>query len=130
MEFFTVFSASRYPCKEGFNQGAILELKSNGNHNVLRYETEDDEPIEAAEGGGTYDSLTDFYYSERERTEESDIKEACSINLDAVRRSLLEVIRYNLVSIFIRLGRDQTASEKERRLPYHSIRSLMSSLNH
>lgn len=123
MEFFTVFSASRYPYKEGFNQGAILELRSNGKHNVLRYETEDDEPIEAAEGGGTYDSLTDFSYSERERTEESDIKEACSINLDAVRRSLLEAIRYNLVSIFTKLGWDQTASEKERKatVPFDTV---------
>ena len=44
MEFFTVFSASRYPHKEGFNQGAVLRLRYNGHHSVVRYATEEDEP--------------------------------------------------------------------------------------
>ena len=43
LEFFTVFSASRYPHKEGFNQGALLKLFSNGEHSVIRYATEEDE---------------------------------------------------------------------------------------
>ena len=46
MELFTVFSASKYPYKEGFNQGAVLELKANGQHKILRYTTEDDDPID------------------------------------------------------------------------------------
>jgi hypothetical protein len=45
LEFFTVFSASRYPNKEGFNRGAILTLLPNGKHRIRRYETEDDEPV-------------------------------------------------------------------------------------
>ena len=43
LEFFTVFSASRYPHKEGFNQGALLKLFSGGRHSVLRFATEEDE---------------------------------------------------------------------------------------
>jgi hypothetical protein len=45
LEFFTVFSASRYPNKEGFNRGAILTLLPNGQHQIRRYDTEDDEPV-------------------------------------------------------------------------------------
>ena len=45
MELFTVFSASRYPFKQGFNDGAILRLKSKGRHSIARYSTEEDEPI-------------------------------------------------------------------------------------
>ena len=43
LEFFTVFSASRYPHKEGFNQGALLKLLSGGRHSVVRFATEEDE---------------------------------------------------------------------------------------
>ena len=45
LEFFTVFSASRYPNKEGFNRGAILTLLPENKHVIRRYETEDDEPV-------------------------------------------------------------------------------------
>jgi len=44
LELFTVFSASRYPHKEGFNQGALLKLLPDGKHTVIRYATEEDEP--------------------------------------------------------------------------------------
>ena len=44
-EFFTVFSASRYPYKEGFNYGAVLTLSSNLKHRIVRYATEDDDPV-------------------------------------------------------------------------------------
>jgi serine/threonine-protein phosphatase with EF-hand domain len=45
MELFTVFSASRYPYKEGFNWGAVLTLQSHGRHNIVRYSTEDDDVV-------------------------------------------------------------------------------------
>jgi serine/threonine-protein phosphatase with EF-hand domain len=43
LELFTVFSASRYPYKEGFNWGAVLTLQSHGRHKIVRYSTEDDD---------------------------------------------------------------------------------------
>ena len=45
LEFFTLFSASRYPNKEGFNRGAILTLLPQRRHRIVRYDTEDDEPV-------------------------------------------------------------------------------------
>mmetsp|Transcript_29833 Transcript_29833/g.44091 ORF Transcript_29833/g.44091 Transcript_29833/m.44091 type:complete len:331 (+) Transcript_29833:211-1203(+) len=45
LELFTVFSASRYPYKQGFNDGAILRLLADGKHTVQRYATEDDDAI-------------------------------------------------------------------------------------
>ena len=45
MELFTVFSASRYPYKQGFNDGAILRLQANRKHTVQRYATEEDDAI-------------------------------------------------------------------------------------
>lgn len=45
LEFYTLFSASRYPNKEGFNRGAILTLLPQGKHRIVRYDTEDDEPV-------------------------------------------------------------------------------------
>lgn len=110
MEFFTVFSASRYPYKEGFNQGAVLELKANGRHDVLRYETEDDEPIEDADTTNTksdasFDTLaadTSIISSEEE---ENDSTNACSISSGAVRRSLFEAIAFNRLPIYVNLSK-------------------------
>ena len=45
LEFFTVFSASRYPYKEGFNFGAVLTLMAKSRHRIVRYATDDDEPL-------------------------------------------------------------------------------------
>ena len=113
MELFTVFSASRYPYKEGFNQGAVLELKSNGKHDVLRYETEDDEPIKADIGIDavkSFDSLSDFLTPQNKKTENAitsggdEEEAACSINLNAVRRSLTGAIAYNRIPIYEQLN--------------------------
>ena len=49
LEFFTVFSASRYPYKEGFNRAAILKLFPHQKHSILRYAVEDDEPTTATD---------------------------------------------------------------------------------
>lgn len=53
-ELFTVFSASRYPYKQGFNDGAILRLLPNGKHKIQRYATEDDEAIVEYDASATY----------------------------------------------------------------------------
>ena len=45
LEFFTVFSASRYPYKQGFNHGAILTLMPGYRHRIVRYATDDDDPL-------------------------------------------------------------------------------------
>jgi Ca2+-binding EF-hand superfamily protein len=79
MEFFTVFSASRYPNKEGFNQGAILKLKPNGEHNILRYATEDDEPL-------IEPTFTSFH------EESPSFSEFCSVDSVSIRRALREAI--------------------------------------
>lgn len=81
LEFFTVFSSSRYPHKEGFNQGAILKLKPNGRHSILRYATEEDEPL-------VDPSFTSFGEN---MCASPAVSPMCRVDLKSVRRALKEV---------------------------------------
>jgi len=111
MELFTIFSASRYPAKEGFNQGAILELRAGGQHQITRYATEDDDPmplavptdtspIEAtasttesttltAQNRNNLETRHDSFHQHRQRNER------CNIGLDDIQENLFEAIRHH-----------------------------------
>eukprot|EP00533_Pseudo-nitzschia_delicatissima_P005053 CAMPEP_0116107556 /NCGR_PEP_ID=MMETSP0327-20121206/16293_1 /TAXON_ID=44447 /ORGANISM="Pseudo-nitzschia delicatissima, Strain B596" /LENGTH=732 /DNA_ID=CAMNT_0003600365 /DNA_START=57 /DNA_END=2255 /DNA_ORIENTATION=+ len=84
MELFTVFSASKYPYKEGFNQGAVLELKANGQHKILRYTTEDDDPI--------VDRLSAVTNQPNGVGMKNDPAECSVITLSVVRENLFEAL--------------------------------------
>lgn len=106
MEFFTVFSASRYPRKEGFNQGALLTLKPNGEHKVLRYTTEEDEP------------LVNFAFTAID--EANTGSKLCSVDSKSILRSLQEAAGYhksNLVESLKQLSK-QHGSEN---LPFDVV---------
>lgn len=95
MEFFTVFSASRYPYKEGFNQGAILKLQSNGMHQVIRYATEEDEPRVSS----SFDEA------------EAMMSPMCTVDPASLRRALREAVashRAELIDSFDRLAEKHT----------------------
>lgn len=119
-EFFTVFSASRYPYKEGFNQGAILELKANGKHSVLRYSTEDDEPIENAAGGKQETPLPSLDITHG--GEFRDNPGLCAIDPEDIRRSLLEAIAYHRLSIYNELQQQCTEDD---RIPYATLVDIL-----
>jgi hypothetical protein len=93
MEFFTVFSSSRYPYKEGFNQGAVLKLQPNGKHQAVRYATEEDEPLVAS-------SFTSF--------DDADaMSQMCSVDPASLRRALQEAIaphKMELIESLEKLG--------------------------
>lgn len=76
MELFTVFSASRYPYKQGFNDGAILRLLADGRHTIQRYSTEEDEPITASEDAECQEPTVDS-----------------AVDAATIRRALKNVIR-------------------------------------
>lgn len=86
-EFFTVFSASRYPNKEGFNRGAILTLLPLKGHRIVRYDTEDDEPVMELSKVLAPDPtiLDQVPFIDQEVN-------PCNINSIALRRSLSEAI--------------------------------------
>ena len=86
-EFFTVFSASRYPKKEGFNRGAILTLLPKGEHHITRYETEDDEPVRELSK-----VLTAAAAETMEPQEEELRPHACDVDSVALRRALSEAM--------------------------------------
>jgi diadenosine tetraphosphatase ApaH/serine/threonine PP2A family protein phosphatase len=87
MELFTVFSASRYPRKEGFNQGAILELKANGQHKVQRYATEDDDPIVVGAAKATKVApFASFHHHH-------PANDRCTITMETIRENLFEAIQ-------------------------------------
>ncbi|VEU37325.1 unnamed protein product [Pseudo-nitzschia multistriata] len=114
MELFTVFSASRYPYKEGFNQGAVLELKANGEHSVLRYATEDDEPLEVAMTIASSSVTEENSRESRNATREY----ACAIDSDDIRHTLLEALRYNRTAIRNSL---RLASVKHQTIPFETV---------
>lgn len=91
LEFFTVFSASRYPYKEGFNQGALLKLQPNGEHRVLRYATEEDEPLVGS-------SFTSF--------DEGDATSPmCVVDSTSLRRALQEAVASHRSELVDSLGK-------------------------
>lgn len=92
MELFTVFSASKYPYKEGFNQGAILELKANGQHKVRRFTTEDDDPI--------VDRLPIVKYETADDRVSNEPAQGTIITLDTIRENLFEAISRHEAEIF------------------------------
>jgi hypothetical protein len=115
MELFTVFSASHYPYKEGFNQGAILELKANGKHGVIRYATEDDEPL------GVMSDLTAFASFNEE---ESLSMEQFTINPNAIRRTLLEAVAHHRGTILDSLrqvAKKRNHSSERRTVPFDKV---------
>lgn len=106
MELFTVFSASRYPCKEGFNQGAVLELRANGEHHITRYATEDDDPIHLAQSRAIEASTM----TPKQQAHSGNLQlpsnhasfhqhrpsnERCNIGVDTIRDNLFEAIRHH-----------------------------------
>jgi len=98
LELFTVFSASKYPYKEGFNQGAILELHANGKHNIKRYETEDDDPI----ADTAMNHRANGVVGEKQPYENNytcdtldPIHEKYAITLDIIRENLFEAIHHH-----------------------------------
>ncbi|CAB9508877.1 phosphatase with EF-hands 1 [Seminavis robusta] len=111
MEFFTVFSASRYPHKEGFNQGAVLKLKPNGVHEVIRYATEDDEPLE--------------HYNFTSFDEENSTSRMCSVDSEDILRSLQQaavVHRPELFESFELLAEQQQSGNK---LPFLKVVDIL-----
>lgn len=130
VELFTVFSASRYPSKEGFNQGAILELHANGKHKIQRYATEDDDPIIAAnanentlrdEGGNDeirHHRLASFSSFHRHRPS----NDKCAITLDTIRENLFDAIHHHEGAVRRSLKRAATtraSTATQRPLPKH-----------
>jgi hypothetical protein len=105
LEFFTVFSASRYPHKEGFNQGAILKLKSNGRHSVVRFATEEDEPL-------IDPSFTSFG---EDMCTSPPTSALCKVDLPSIRRSLKEVAAPNRIQLIQAL--QQEAEVTQHRQP-------------
>lgn len=115
MELFTVFSASRYPYKEGFNQGAILELKANGKHGVIRYATEDDEPLEVRSDLTAFASFNE---------EESPSREQFTINTNAIRRTLLEAVAHHrgtILDSLQKVAKKNNHSSERRTVPFDKV---------
>ena len=97
MEFFTVFSASRYPHKEGFNQGALLKLRSSGQHTVVRYSTEEDE------------AMVDSSFTTFDDTNPTSL--LCEVDSTSLRRALREAIashKSELVNAFQNMAQQHT----------------------
>jgi len=104
MELFTIFSSSRYPYKEGFNQGAILELKANGKHSVKRFATEDDDPIET---DNDPISLTSFHKGFQNIA-------PSEMNIGTIRRILFEAMEGRKKVLFESLRRAAIESHPEK----------------
>jgi len=86
-ECFTVFSASRYPNKEGFNRGASLTLLPDGKHRITRYDTEDDEPVMDVSN-----VLTEAAKETNEIVQQVHDIRKCDVDSMALRRALSEAI--------------------------------------
>jgi Calcineurin-like phosphoesterase/EF hand len=106
MEFFTVFSASRYPHKEGFNQGAVLKLKPNGKHTVLRYATEEDEPL--------------VHYTFTEFDDTNDASLECAVDSESILQALQHLAalhRIELAEALEELSRQRRSND----LPFDAV---------
>jgi len=114
MELFTVFSASRYPRKEGFNQGAILELKANGQHKVQRYATEDDDPIVV--GAAKPNKVAPFASFHHHHP----TNDRCTITMETIRDNLFEAIQLHEGAILRSLN-----TEPLDALPFESIVDIL-----
>jgi diadenosine tetraphosphatase ApaH/serine/threonine PP2A family protein phosphatase len=92
-EFFTLFSASRYPNKEGFNKGAILTLLPNGQHRITRYDTENDDPVMEVSKILTTTAAHVEATSEASALHDGHhIEEECGVDSIVLRRALSEAI--------------------------------------
>jgi Calcineurin-like phosphoesterase/EF hand len=106
MEFFTVFSASRYPHKEGFNQGAVLKLKPNGKHTVLRYATEEDEP------------LVHYTFTEFDDDNHSSIE--CAVDSGSILQALQHVAALHRIELVEALE-DLSKQLRSNDLPFDAV---------